>query len=110
MIDNPYCLYEFEREERWRSPRSTAALWPQDADALAALAADPIDEPVDRAVDDRRVRAASLHVLERAAEQGHTLLDEAGLRKRLADLELEPRCDPVDAAFAIAASDFAPLI
>ena len=72
--------------------------------------ADPIDEPVSEPADDRRVRAACIHVLERAAEQGHTLLDEAGLRKRLADLELSPRCDPVDAAFAIAADDFDPLL
>ena len=110
VIENPYCLYESRPEEPLAFSTIDRGLWPQDADALAALAADPIEEPVTEASDDRRVRAASLHVLERAAEQGHTLLDEAGLRKRLAQLEVEPKCDPVDVAFGIAALGFAPLI
>jgi hypothetical protein len=110
VIENPYCLYEFRPEEPLAFSTIDRGLWPQDADAFAALAADPIDEPVSEPSDDRRVRAASLHVLERAAEQGHTLLDEAGLRKRLAQLEVEPKCDPVDVAFGIAARDFAPLL
>src|SRR5262249_18580458 len=44
------------------------------------------------------------------AGEGHTILDEAGLRRRLADLDLRPRCDPVDALFEIAADEFAPLL
>ena len=110
VIDNPYRLYEIGCSEELAFSTIDRGLWPQDADAKAALAHDPIDEPVTEPADDRRVRAACIHVLERAAEQGHTLLDEAGLRRRLADLELSPRCDPVDAAFEIAADEFEPLL
>ncbi len=110
VVDNPYRIYEIGCSEDLALSTIDRGLWPQDADAKAALELDPIDEPVTEPADDRRVRAASIDVLERAAEQGHTILDEAGLRKRLADLELSPRCDPVDAAFAIAADGFDPLL
>lgn len=110
VFDNPYSLYESGLDASLAFTTIDRGLWPQDADARAALAQDPIDEPVTEAEDDRRVRAACIHVLERAADQGHTMLDEAGLRKRLALLELEPRCDPVNADFEIAADEFDPLI
>jgi AAA domain/UvrD-like helicase C-terminal domain len=110
VIENPYCIYEFSPEEALAFSTIDRGLWPQDADALAALAADPIDEPVSEPSDDRRVRAASMHLLEEAAEEGHTLLDEAGLRRRLSQLEVEPKCNPVDVAFEIAARSFSPLL
>ncbi len=110
VLDNPYCLYEAGTTEPVAFTTVDRGLWPQDADSRNALAQDPIDEPVTEASDDRRIRAASLHVLERAAAQGHTLLDEAGLRKRLSAIEVEPKCDPVDVAFDIAAAEFSPLL
>jgi hypothetical protein len=110
VLDNPYVLYEHGASDPVALTTIDRGLFPQDADALAALAADPIDEPVEEASDDRRVRAACIEVLARAADRGHTLLDEPGLRRRLADLELTPRCDPPDAAFQIAAGEFAPLL
>ena len=110
VTDNPYRLYESDLDWTLGFTTIDRGLWPQDADARAALAQDPIDEPVTEAEDDRRVRAGCKHVLERAAEQGHTVLDEAGLRKRLATLELEPRCDPSNTDFEIAADDFEPLL
>src|SRR5262249_41921871 len=61
VIDNPYCLYEFRPTEALAFSTIDRGLWPQDTEARAALAADPIDEPVSEASDDRRVRAASLH-------------------------------------------------
>ena len=110
VIENPYRLYESDLDWTLAFTTIDRGLWPQDADARAALAQDPINEPVTEAEDDRRVRAACKHVLERAAEQGHTLLDEAGMRKRLATLDLEPRCDPSNTDFEIAADDFEPLL
>lgn len=110
VIDNPYRLFEVGCSDDVALSTIDRGLWPQDADAKAALEQDRIDEPVTEPADDRRVRAACIHVLERAGEQGHTILDEAGLRRRLAGLELSPRCDPVDAAFAIAADGFGPLL
>jgi hypothetical protein len=110
VLDNPYCLYESDLDTTLAFTTIDRGLWPQDADARAALEQDAIDDPVTEAEDDRRVRAASKHVLERAAEQGHTLLDEAGVRKRLAALEIEPRCDPGNTDWKIAAEEFDPLL
>lgn len=108
VLENPYCLYESGVADGLALTTIDRGLFPQDADACQALNADPIDDPVTEAADDRRVRAASIHVLERAVDQGHTLLDEAGMRRRLARLELVPVCDPVDAEFGVAADGFSP--
>jgi hypothetical protein len=110
VLDNPYALYEADCSEPVSFTTVDRGLWPQDADARIALAADPIDDPVDEPSDDRRVRAASIHVLEAAAERGHSLLDEASLRKQLADLELQPPCDPNNSAWDIACDMFRPLM
>lgn len=106
VLDNPYVLFEAGCSQPIAFTTIDRGLWPKDADARAALAADPIDEPVDEPSDDRRVRAASIHVLERAADQGHTLLDEPGLRQRLASLPLDPPCDPGNAAWVVATDEF----
>lgn len=110
VIENPYCLYESGIGDGPAFITIDRGLWPQDAAACAALAADPIDEPVTEAVDDRRVRAACIHLLEREADNGHTLLDEPGLRRRLAALDVEPLCDPGDTAFEFATERFPPLL
>lgn len=108
LLDNPYLVYELGRglEEPVGFATVDRGLFPRSAAARAALDSDRLPEPVDEASDDRRVRAAAVAVLEEAAGQGHTLLDEAGLRKRLTDMELEPRCDPSSDQFALAAEEF----
>lgn len=108
VLDNPYGLYETAGTLAFTTV--DRGLFPQDAASQSALALDPIPEPVEEPGDDRRVRAASVHVLERAAEQGHTLLDEPGLRRRLAQLDLTPKCDPVTALFNLAVDEFSPLL
>lgn len=112
VLDNPYVLYEEGRASREPPALSTIdrGLFPQDASARAALALDPIADPVEEAGDDRRVRAASVEVLEHAAKQGNSVLDEPGLRRRLAGLELTPLCDPVSAVFEVAVNEFAPVL
>jgi hypothetical protein len=112
VLENPYVLYEQGRACKEPPALSTIdrGLFPQDASARAALARDAIPEPVEEAGDDRRVRAASVEVLERAAEQGNSVLDEPGLRRRLARLELIPLCDPVNATFEVAVKEFAPVL
>lgn len=110
VVENPYRLYEAGLTDDLALATVDRGLWPQDAEAIAALEQDPIDDPVAEASDDRRVRAACAHVLQQAAAQGHTVLDEGSLRTRLARLELTPKCDPVDAAFAVAADEFAPVL
>jgi hypothetical protein len=110
VLENPYLIYELDREAVQPASFTIVdrGLFTQSAAARAALRTDPLREPVEEPYDDRRVRAASIAVLESAAESGHTLLDEPGLRKRLAKLDLDPLCDPTNDQFELAAEGFVP--
>ena len=108
LLENPYLVYELHRDAPDAVGFTTVdrGLFPRDAAARAALAYDPLDEPVEETADDRRVRGACIAILESAAGEGHTVLDEPGLRKRLAAMPLDPRCDPTGGQFDLAAEDF----
>jgi hypothetical protein len=112
IVENPYLAYELDRE----APDGVGVkaidrgLFPRDAAARAALAYDPLPEPVEESADDRRVRAVAVSVLEKAAGEGHTLLDEPGLRRRMASVELDPQCDPTTELFDLAAEEFPPTL
>jgi hypothetical protein len=112
LLENPYLLYELDRgrDDSIGFELIDRGLFPRDAAASAALAADPLPDPVQESTDDRRIRAACVELLERAAAEGHSLLDEPGLRKRLAALQLDPACDPPSDVFAIAADGFPPVL
>lgn len=112
LLENPYLLFELDRGRLDATGFGVIdrGLFPRDATARAALDADPLPDPVRESIDDRRVRAACAELLERAADEGHTLLDEPGLRKRLAALQLDPSCDPPSNAFALAADEFPPVL
>jgi len=112
IIANPYLLYENDRGRLDSIGLATIdrGLFPQDATSRVVLDRYPLSEAVTEAGDDRRVRAACTLVLEEAASQGHTLLDESGLRQRLARLKLDPLCDPVSGVFDIAADRFPPVL
>ena len=112
FLENPYLIYELHRDAPDAVGFATVdrGLFPRDAAARAALAYDPLREPVDEAADDRRVRAACIAVLENAAGEGHTVLDEPGLRRRLAAMPLDPPCDPTGGQFDLAAEDFPPAL
>lgn len=112
IVRNPYLLYEVDRGR----PDSIGlaaidrGLFPQDARVAVVLDRDSLPEPVTEAGDDRRVRAACAHVLERATSEGHSLLDEPTLRRRLSGLRLEPLCDPSSDVFDLAADRFPPVL
>lgn len=112
ILANPYRIFELERGRVDPVVIETIdrGLFPHDAAARRTLEADDLNDPVQEASDDRRVRAACLRVLEEAAEDGHTLLDESSLRRRVSLLPLDPLCDPSAEVFNIAAAEFAPLI
>lgn len=112
LLDNPYLPYELDRREQEPVGLATIdrGLFPHSAKARATLADDPLPEPVEEAADDRRVRAATIAALERAGEEGHTVLDEPTLRRRISASALDPACDPNDELFEIAAEDFSPLL
>lgn len=110
LTENPYLLYELDRGEHDPTGLFTIdrGLFPRSAQARAALAEDPLPEPVEESADDRRVRAAAVATLERGADEGHTILDEPNLRRRISAMPLEPLCDPNDEQFEIAVEDFPP--
>ena len=110
LLENPYLLYELDRREQDPVGLTTIdrGLFPHSARARGTLADDPLPEPVEEAGDDRRVRAATIATLEHAAEEGHTILDEPTLRRRISVSPLDPTCDPNDELFEIAAEDFPP--
>ena len=112
LLENPYLLYELDRIEGDAIGYTTVdrGLFPRSAAARVALKHDPLPEPIDEAADDRRVRGACVEILERAARSGHTVLDEAGMRRRLAGLDVDPICDPTSDQFEIAADSFAPAL
>ncbi len=112
LLENPYLLYELDRGAPDAVGFATVdrGLFPRDAAARVLLKSDPLPDPVYEAPDDRRVRAASVAVLERAADEGHTVLDESGLRRRIATMEIDPRCDPTTDQFELAAETFSPTL
>jgi ATP-dependent exoDNAse (exonuclease V) alpha subunit len=112
LIRNPYRVFEIDRGLLDSISLSTIdrGLFPQEAKARAALGSDPLPDPVTEAIDERRVRAGCVEVLERAADDGDSLLDEPRLRKRLADLKLDPLCDPTTDAFELAIEEFGPVL
>lgn len=112
LLANPYAIYEHQRAGNDAIGFYTIdrGLFPRDAAARATLDADALPEPVHEAADDRRIRAACTHVLELAASEGHTLLDEPRLRRRLADLKLDPPCDPNSQVFGLATKEFGPVL
>lgn len=112
VLDNPYIIFEDDRGHLDSIALATIdrGLFPQSADATAALAKYPLPEPVVEAADDRRVRAACAYLLDQAVGEGHTLLDEPTLRRRLAALPLEPVCDPSSEAFEVASDTFDPVL
>lgn len=112
LVENPYRLFEIDRLRSDSVALSTIdrGLFPQDAAAKEMLDLELLPDAVKESADDRRVRAAAIQVLEDAAKGGHSLLDEAGLRRRVSDLNLEPPCDPPGNVWAIAAKYFGPLV
>ncbi|WP_151523700.1 AAA family ATPase [Serinicoccus kebangsaanensis] len=112
LLANPYQLYEIDRRRRDGLTLGTIdrGLFPRSANAQATLDRCPLPDPIGEAADDRRVRAACVHVLERAIDEGHTLLDEPQLRRRISNLGLEPTCDPETDLFELATDEFHPFL
>ena len=98
VIKNPYLLYEKTRERaehlRISIKKVDIAFFP--ADYIAALC--PIKAPsaMDSDIDKRRVRAILISELEKAADQGHTLLPMIQMVRNIQDLVIEPKCNITD--------------
>lgn len=96
ILANPYLIYEQDRQQADPIAFSVIdrGLFPPESLRQAF----PISEPsrVHEAIDERRVRALMIHVLEEAASDGHTLLPASWLIKRVRHQPMKPDC-PLDA-------------
>lgn len=96
ILANPYLVYEQDRLQEAPIAFSVIdrGLFPPETLRQAF----PIPEPsrVHEAIDERRVRALMIHVLEEAASDGHTLLPASWLIKRIRQQPMKPEC-PLDA-------------
>ncbi len=92
LLRNPYLL--FERDQRAADPIAFGAvdrgLFPDEA-VREKL---PVPEPsrIEDPVDERRVRAVVVDLLEHAAADGHTLLPRSWVIRRARERALQPPC------------------
>ena len=92
ILANPYLCFESDRGRI--DPISATVidrgLFP-DATVVAIA---PVPDPscCAEAIDPRRVRALMVNTLDRAADEGHTLLPQSWLVQRVRDLDISPQC------------------
>ncbi|MFL5614834.1 MAG: AAA family ATPase [Gemmatimonadaceae bacterium] len=110
ILGNPYRIYEISRHD----PEGVGLLavdrgvFPDDV----VRNRHPLEAPsgLDSQIDIRRVRAASVQVLETAADNGHTLVPINQLVSAIADLAMSPPCPVTGDSLAAAAESMKPEI
>ncbi|MCM0647355.1 AAA family ATPase [Clostridium swellfunianum] len=92
LIENPYRIFEVTREGEYPISIGTIdrGIFPFEAIANKF----PLEEPsyLDSGLDKRRIRALIIEILERTADEGHTLLPVEQLRQRFERLSIRPEC------------------
>lgn len=94
LINNPYLLYEKTREKvdglQVSIKKVDLAFYP--ADIIKEKY--PMDDAsrMDSEIDERRVRALAVSVLETASEEGNTVVPIVNLVLRINNLNIEPKC------------------
>ncbi len=107
VVKNPYLLYEKTRERaehlRISIKKVDIAFFP--AEYIADIC--PVEAPsaLDSDVDKRRVRALLISELEKAADQGHTLMPMLQMVRTIQDLVIKPKCNITD-DIIVAMNDF----
>ena len=110
ILANPYRIYEADRLQA--DPIAYAVVDRGMFPPEALRKAFPVPEPsrVHEAIDDRRVRAVMIQILEEAANEGHTVLPASWLIQRVRERPMKPEC-PLDAdTLSIVEDMLAPLI
>ncbi|MBA4019760.1 MAG: RNA helicase, partial [Pirellula sp.] len=107
ILANPYLLYEITR---LRS--DPVSVWTIDRGVFPdeiIRKKHPLPEPtaLDAGTDARRVRALSVHVLEKAAASGNSLLPQDQVVLGIRDLPIEPQCEVDADLMDVAKDDFA---
>ena len=94
VIENPYILYELTRDKaemyRIAIKKVDLAFYPPEFIAKKY----PIDKPsaMNSSVDQRRVRALAVAMLEKKTDEGNTLMPVKNMILSIADLDIEPKC------------------
>jgi hypothetical protein len=92
LLANPYRIYELTRHDPFRVGLLALdrGVFPDDV----VRNRHPLDEPsrVESPVDIRRIRAASVSILESAADSGHTLVAVSDVVQAITELPLRPLC------------------
>lgn len=92
LLDNPYLLYELDRFSVDPIPLGIVdrGVFPDEIVREKHPLPDPsnLDDPL----DERRVRAAAVLILEQTSSQGSTLLTQDDLIKKVRELQLRPEC------------------
>ncbi len=107
IIKNPYLLYEKTREcaehLRISIKKVDIAFFPDEyiADICPVEAPSALDSDIDK----RRVRALLISELEKAADQGHTLMPMIQMVHTIQDLIIKPKCNITD-DIIVAMNDF----
>lgn len=93
LIANPYLIYELARNTPNTVSISTIdrGVFPDST----ILDKHPLTKPsaLDSGTDKRRVRALTVDILERAANEGHTLRPKEQVTQAIRDLPIEPSCN-----------------
>lgn len=110
IIENPYLLYECDRDQPEPIAFETIDQGAFPEKAIAAK--HPLSAPskITGAVDGRRLRAATTAVLEEAAVNGHTLMSRADIISELRERPLSPTLPASDDQFEIHAEKLGPII
>lgn len=92
ILENPYEIFELTRKVEF--PVSVGTI---DRGVFPIEAINnkfPMEEPskIDGGNDKRRIRALIIYILDKASEEGHTLLPIDEVRRRLEKLPLDPPC------------------
>lgn len=92
FLENPYLLYEESRLHH--NPIPFKAIDRAMFASKDVMDAFPIQEPNDltEPIDDRRVRALSINLLEHASVMGHSLLTDTQILTALNEYNVEPAC------------------
>lgn len=98
VIKNPYLLYEKTREraEHIRIPIKKVDLAFFPVEYITDVCPIELPSAMDSDIDKRRVRALLISELEKAADQGHTLMPMIQMIRSIQDLVIEPKCNITD--------------
>jgi ATP-dependent exoDNAse (exonuclease V) alpha subunit len=107
ILKNPYQVYEMTR-----LTSLPVSLWTVDRGVFPVPVVrdkHPLPEPsaLDSGTDQRRIRALTVEVLEKAANTGHTLLPQKDIVSKIRELQMEPKCMVNEDVMAVAESNFA---